>query len=284
MFKWIFDNNPEQLLQLYNALRGTSYTEVDDLTINTLGDAIYVHMKNDISFMISGYLVLVEQQSSYNPNMALREFQYFNAVLERYIQENSINVYGSKRVTIPTPQCYVFYNGNKNLGDKEVQRLSDLFEQPSDGGYEWTTTLFNINEGHNQDLLAQCLWLKKYSDFVSTVKKNVATMSIREAVDKTMNEFIAKNDEFGKLLHMHKAEVTDMCITEFNEKIYEDGIREEGREEGRMAGIEEGLEKGLRNIVLLLKASGVGFDDIYNQVITMDGYEKTTKEQIKNFY
>ncbi len=120
------------------------------------------------------------------------------------------------------------------------------------------------------------------------VKKNVMTMSIKEAVDKTMDEFISENDEFGKLLYKHKAEVTDMCITEFNEKVYEDRIREEGLEEGlkrgRKEGLEKGLEKGLRNIVLILKASGAEIDDIYNQVIAMDGYENTTKEQIQKLF
>ena len=35
-----------------------------------------------------------------------------------------------------------------------------------------------------------------------------------------------------------------MCLTEFDEKKYEDVLREEGREEGLAAGIEKGLAKG----------------------------------------
>ena len=35
-----------------------------------------------------------------------------------------------------------------------------------------------------------------------------------------------------------------MCLTEFDEKKYEDVLREEGREEGLAEGIEKGLAKG----------------------------------------
>ena len=38
--------------------------------------------------------------------------------------------------------------------------------------------------------------------------------------------------------------VCDMCLTEFDEKKYEDVLREEGREEGLAEGIEKGLAKG----------------------------------------
>ena len=36
----------------------------------------------------------------------------------------------------------------------------------------------------------------------------------------------------------------DMCLTEFDEKKYEDVLREEGREEGLAEGLEKGLAKG----------------------------------------
>ena len=37
------------LLELYNGVNNTHYTNVDDLTINTLENAIYLNMKNDVS-------------------------------------------------------------------------------------------------------------------------------------------------------------------------------------------------------------------------------------------
>lgn len=37
-----------RLLELYNALNGSDYTDVDALTITTLENAIYMKMKNDV--------------------------------------------------------------------------------------------------------------------------------------------------------------------------------------------------------------------------------------------
>ena len=41
----------DELLSLYNAKNGTNYTNADDLIINTLQNAIYMGMKNDVSFI-----------------------------------------------------------------------------------------------------------------------------------------------------------------------------------------------------------------------------------------
>ena len=42
-------------------------------------------------------------------------------------------------------------------------------------------------------------------------------------------------------MEKHKSEVLSVCITEFDEKVYRDDIREEGRAEGRVEGRAEGI-------------------------------------------
>ena len=42
-----------------------------------------------------------------------------------------------------------------------------------------------------------------------------------------------------------------MCLTEFDEKKYEDVLREEGREEGLAEGLEKGLAKGRKTEVFV---------------------------------
>lgn len=68
LFRLIF-NNREDLLALYNAVNSTSYTNPDELIITTMSDAVYLGMKNDISFLIANVLNLYEHQSTLNPNM-----------------------------------------------------------------------------------------------------------------------------------------------------------------------------------------------------------------------
>ena len=51
LFKIIFEGKKE-LLSLYNALTGKNYQNPDELEINTIDDVIYMHLKNDMSFIL----------------------------------------------------------------------------------------------------------------------------------------------------------------------------------------------------------------------------------------
>ena len=53
LFRYILADR-KVLLNLYNALNDTDYNDENDLTINTLEDAIYLGHKNDMSFLIGG--------------------------------------------------------------------------------------------------------------------------------------------------------------------------------------------------------------------------------------
>ena len=53
VFRAVFKEKKD-LLELYNALRGSDYTNPEDLEINTLENAVYMKMKNDLSFLIKG--------------------------------------------------------------------------------------------------------------------------------------------------------------------------------------------------------------------------------------
>lgn len=73
LFRLLFCSKKE-LLQLYNAIRGSDYKNPDDLEITTIDNTIYMAMKNDVSFLIDNVLNLYEHQASFNPNMGLRGF------------------------------------------------------------------------------------------------------------------------------------------------------------------------------------------------------------------
>lgn len=72
VFRMLFSDR-KNLLSLHNAINGTAYENADDLEIVTLENAIYMGMKNDLAFIIDTNLFLYEHQSTYNPNMPLRD-------------------------------------------------------------------------------------------------------------------------------------------------------------------------------------------------------------------
>ena len=75
LFVMIFEDK-KKLLELYNAISGKHYEDPELLEINTLENAIYMSMKNDLSFLIDARLSLYEHQSTYSSNLPLRSFTY----------------------------------------------------------------------------------------------------------------------------------------------------------------------------------------------------------------
>ena len=148
---------------------------------------------------------------------------------------------------IPRPHYIVFYNGSeKDLEEKRrTLRLSDAFETDTGAGeYEWTATMININSGKNQSIMDSCHVLYEYVVFVAKIKRYRDSMELKEAIDLAVRECIEENI-LRDFLEQHRRELCDMCLTEFDEKKYEDVLREEGREEGLAEGLEKGLAKGL---------------------------------------
>ena len=68
VFRTLF-NDKKALLSLYNALNGTNHTDPEALEINTLERAIFIGVKNDISFVIDSQMTLFEHQSTFNANI-----------------------------------------------------------------------------------------------------------------------------------------------------------------------------------------------------------------------
>ena len=239
LFRFVFgaEENKAYLLSLCNAVSGTDYTDVDDIEITTLSDAIYIKMKNDISFLIDSQMNLFEHQSTFNPNMPLRGMEYFAELYGNYVAENGLNIYVSSLQKIPTPRYYVFYNGTEKQPDVVKLKLSDAFQIPDDSGeFEWTATMLNINYGHNQKLLQMCQPLNEYVHFIKLVREHSKGMGVKEAIDLAIEE--AREWEcIGSFLYQCKSEVSVMLLTEFDEKKYEDSLIKLGEEKERIKNI-----------------------------------------------
>ena len=112
VFIMLFEDK-KNLLELYNAISGKHYTDPELLEINTLENAIYMSIQNDVSFLIDGRLSLYEHQSTYNPNLPLRFLLY---IANQYANiTKDMNLYGSKIVEIPTPEFIIFIMERKTV-------------------------------------------------------------------------------------------------------------------------------------------------------------------------
>ena len=180
----------KNLLELYNALNNSAYTNVDDLQVTTLNGGSYMKYKNDASFLLCMSLYMFEQQSSKNPNMPLRFLHYVSDVF-RELFSNSM-LHRRSMIKIPVPRFVTFYNGlEKWVEDEDEIRLSDMYEIPTDNPeLELKVRVININE--DVHILNKCKTLRDYMTFVNKVrfKMGVEGDNVRIAVTEAMNECI----------------------------------------------------------------------------------------------
>lgn len=194
-FRFIFKKK-EDLLDLYNAVNESNYTNIDDLEINTIEEAVYLSMKNDISFLIGGTLNLYEHQSTYNPNMPMRGLLYLAKLYERYINSNKVNIYREQLQKFPTPRYIVFYNGLKDEPDRIELNLSDAFKHTGDEApcLECRAVMLNINYGHMEGVIQGCI--ESYQELAST--REVTIKRIMEKFSLSVSEAERYMEEYWK--------------------------------------------------------------------------------------
>ena len=244
--------DPVVALEVYNAINGTNYDNPDDLQITTLENAIYIGMKNDVSFIIDGRLALYEHQSTYNPNMPLRDLFYVACIFSALVYDK--NIYGSKKIHLPSPQFVVFYNGIEDLPEQSVMRLSDAYENvedPEDVALELKVQVININYGKNQSLMEKSPTLAQYAIFVDTVRKYEKDYEHMEAVELAINECIEQG-VLADFLRKNKAEVLRMCLFEYDQEKHLKDTYEEGVEDGEKIG--EARVKAIKQLAQQLLA------------------------------
>ena len=241
----------DHLLAVLNAIKGTYYTDSSSITINTLSGSFYSSIKNDISFMLDTLIMmLIEHQTTINPNMPIRMLEYVAELLRRYMEPEKRKIYGTELIKLPAPEFYVFYDGDDTSFERKELRLSDAFKTPSDK-LELVVHVYNLATGKNEDLKKICKPLREYSIFSNHYKLlRKQGLTVDEAVRDTVR-YCIDNDVMKNYLLHNESEVIDMFGFEWNEK----EEREALLEAGRINSIRELLSAGLVTLDAL-KASG----------------------------
>ena len=147
------------------------------------------------------------------------------------------NLYGTEIIPLPTPKCVVFYNGKDNNEDYYEMHLSDAFiNKDSSADAELTVHIYNINSGHNHNLMERCPTLDGYVHLVDKINRYKTSTSLRRAVQRAIDECIDEGYIEDFLKH-HKSEVLDMVLFDTEKKKYERAIRDDGKKEGIRIGI-----------------------------------------------
>ena len=245
VFRMLFSDR-KNLLSLYNAVNQSDYKNPEELEIVTLENAIYMGMKNDLAFIMDTNLYLYEHQSTYNPNMPLRDLFYICSEYQKLVDKKSL--YSSTLQKIPAPNFIEFYNGSTAIADCTELRLSSAFEHLSgEPKLELIVTVLNVNEGHNTELMQHCSMLKEYAQYVAKVRHYAAYMQLNQAVERAVNECI-REGILTEFLIRNRSEVINMSIFEYDKELEEKKLRkaeyEAGFSEGEKYGHEAGFSEG----------------------------------------
>ena len=263
LFRSIF-NNKKRLASLYKALTGETI-HPKDIRITTLRGVFYNDIKNDISFRIGDRdIILMEHQSSWNPNMPLRMLWYLSKLYTRELDNREI-IYRDSQVELPAPEFYVFYNGNKERPAHEILRLSKAFKKKTTS-LELLVNCYNINYGTSNEILNHCYELRCYSIFVQKVRDGIQNgLELGNAIRQAIS-YCKTHDILAEYFQKNESEVFDMVNFKWDQRraieIAKEDSYANGKEEGKEEGIVIGEHNAAVKFALFLLKKGCEVKDV----------------------
>lgn len=240
----------ENFLNLYNAIHDSHLTLEDtDLQLTEIDNTAYKTFQNDLGMLVNGRLVvLMEHQSTVNPNMPFRMLEYVTKIYSGLVETRKR--YSTKLQKIPTPEFYVFYNGKNEMPAESVLKLSDMFtDQEPLANLELTVKVFNINKrdlfiNHKSDKL------RMYSKFLEHLFREANLSNPKECESALLSAM--KMDLLPGYMERKLKEIRNMLIAEYD---YNEDIavkKEEAFEDGFASGKSEGIEQTKINAAKLM--------------------------------
>ena len=242
--------DPKNALEVFNGVNGTDYDDPNELVIHRLDKGISLSIRNDASFILDMNLSLYEHQSTYSPNIPLRNLIYLVNLLQKLI--NKKDLYGSRLIKIPTPRFAVFYNGTEDRPEVEELRLSTAFEHTMDSPeIELHCKVYNINKGNNVELLRRCPVLRDYMYFVDKVRFYIGQLGdlpeeLEEAIELAIDDCI-NNHVLEDFMKSRRSEVVKVTQLDYTHERRMKLVQQEEYEHGLQQGIQQGLQQGIQN-------------------------------------
>jgi hypothetical protein len=285
LFRTLFSDEDE-LRDLYNTLKGTTYDKNTPITINTLSETLFFGGKNDISFSIDGKMViLIEHQSTINQNMPFRCLSPVLRLFENSIPDKNA-LYQQKRILFQRPEFLVLCNSPDDFPDYQEFRLSDSFMQVEGNteiNLELRVKVYNINKGRNEALLAKHPTLYGYACFVDYVRKYQVEEEKKVPEGKRLDIFVRaivraigtckKENILTEYWEQLSMEEQMMLATEWN---WEDALAvrfQEGVETGLQTGLEKGRQEERQGIAQNARnalAQGIPLEEVVSKISGMD--------------
>lgn len=279
VFTYLF-KQPEYTRQLYLALHPED-TDVkeSDFKLVTLENVLTTGFYNDLGIQVRNRLILlVEAQSTFSVNIALRMLLYLAGTYKEYIEEQKLDLYGSHPVEIPRPELYVVYTGDRKE-IPETLHLSDLYQGAGSAEVEVKV----LRDDGTGDILDQYVRFCKIAD-----EQREKYGLTQQAIDETIRICIAEN-VLAPFLASRQKEVLEIMVTLFDQEkiaeIHDYNVAKAARQEGHQLGREEGREEGIRAVVGTLRSMSVEQKQIAQKLVEQFGLlPQAAEEKVKQYW
>ena len=275
-------SNKKYLLELYLALHpeDTGITE-DDLTDITIENVLVNDLYNDLGFRVGDRLIiLVEAQSTWSPNILIRSLLYVATTYQNYINERSLDVYSSTKISIPKPELYVIYTGEHKERPKEMILSEEFFPEIEDISLDLKVKM--IYGDNEDDIIGQYVIFTKVYD-----EQRKLYGRTRKAIEETIRICKEKN-VLNEYLESHEGEVITMMMTLFDEeqiaRNHDESIRREAAEKAAKVAMEKANEKAIASLVGICKKINGSILDVIETVMTDYGYSEKDATSIVQKY
>ena len=264
-----FFGMPEYLLKLYQTLhpedKDVLVEDLQDVTIqNILVDDIY----NDLGFRVGDrLLILVEAQSTWSMNIIIRVLIYLATTYQKYINEHGLDVYSSPKITIPKPEMYVLYTGDRVTRPEEVTLSKEFFDGEELQLEVKVKMLYGTGK---DDVISQYVAFTKVFD-----EQRKQYGKTRKAIEETIR--ICKDRNIMKeYFEKREKEVITMLETLYDEEQIMKNHDATLVRETETRVIAEQQDKGIRNLIAMCKKMKGSIADAVESVVS--GYDYKEKE------
>ncbi len=185
----IYDNvftdlfsDPANQLKVYQSLHPEDRTAtVADISDVTLQAVFLDQMYNDLGFTVGDRSIfLVEAQSSWSANIAIRCLMYLAQTYEQYLKKTRQNYYAERPVRLPKPEVFMLYTGDRHH-DESFISLADTHWEGDRSVLDLKVKV--LYEDNSNSILSQ------YVAFTRIYKKNRKTYGSSErAIMQTIDE------------------------------------------------------------------------------------------------
>jgi hypothetical protein len=126
-------HNPRYGIRLVQSFHPEMELTEADIEYLSLHSVLMAELYNDLGILVKDRLIVCsEAQSTWSLNVLVRMFLYLAETYHRYIQKHEeMNIYGTKKIVLPMPECYVIYTGSEKNRPEFLSLSEEFFGKDS---------------------------------------------------------------------------------------------------------------------------------------------------------